>query len=53
MVLKPTDGSAEKVLTSTPALKTDVQLSPDGKNIAFLSHGQVWDVRLLAARPYN
>jgi len=44
IVLKPTDGSAEKVLTSTPALKTDVQLSPDGKNIAFLSDGQVWDV---------
>jgi len=44
IVLKPVDGSAEKVLTSTPDLKSNVELSPDGKHIAYLSLGQVWVV---------
>jgi len=44
IVLKPTDGSASKVLTSSSGLKSDVQLSPDGTHIAYLSAGQVWVV---------
>jgi dipeptidyl aminopeptidase/acylaminoacyl peptidase len=44
IVLKPSDGSAAKVLTSTPDAKLDLQLSPDGQHIAYLSTGQLWVV---------
>jgi len=44
IVLKPADGSATKVLTSSPGLKSEVALSPDGRHIAYLSDGQVWVV---------
>lgn len=42
--LKPTDGGTAKVLTSSPGLKSDVALSPDGQHIAYLSGGHVWVV---------
>jgi len=44
IALKPVDGSPAKVLTSSPEPKSEVQLSPDGQYVAYLSHGQVWDV---------
>jgi len=51
IALKPSDGSAEKVLTSSPEPKSEVQLSPDGNSIAYLSQGQVWVVASAGGDP--
>ncbi len=51
IALKPTDGGAEKVLTSSPEPKLEPQLSPDGKHIAYLSQGHVWVVSVAGGEP--
>jgi dipeptidyl aminopeptidase/acylaminoacyl peptidase len=51
IALKPTDGGAEKVLTSSPEPKSELQLSPDGKRIAYLSQGNVWVISVAGGEP--
>jgi len=51
IVLKPSDGSPEKVLTSTPEPKSELELSPDGRHIAYVSQGQVWAVSTTGGEP--
>jgi dipeptidyl aminopeptidase/acylaminoacyl peptidase len=51
IALKPAGGGAEKVLTSSPEPKQELQLSPDGQRIAYLSHGQVWVVAVDGGDP--
>ena len=51
IALKPADGSPEKVLTSSPEPKSEVELSPDGRHIAYVSQGQVWVVALAGGEP--
>jgi dipeptidyl aminopeptidase/acylaminoacyl peptidase len=51
IALKPADGSAEKVLTSTPEAKSELQLSPNGRQIAYVSQGQVWVVAIAGGVP--
>jgi dipeptidyl aminopeptidase/acylaminoacyl peptidase len=51
IALKPADGSAEKVLTSTPEAKSELQLSPNGRQIAYVSQGQVWVVAIAGGDP--
>ncbi|MBB6145053.1 dipeptidyl aminopeptidase/acylaminoacyl peptidase [Silvibacterium bohemicum] len=46
IALKPADGSAERVLTSSQEPKSELALSPDGRQIAYVSQGQVWVVAL-------
>jgi dipeptidyl aminopeptidase/acylaminoacyl peptidase len=51
IALKPADASAEKLLTSTPEPKSELQLSPDGRSVAYVSKGQVWVVAVAAGEP--
>jgi dipeptidyl aminopeptidase/acylaminoacyl peptidase len=51
IALKPADRSAEKVLTSTPEAKSELQLSPNGQQIAYVSQGQVWVVAIAGGDP--
>jgi dipeptidyl aminopeptidase/acylaminoacyl peptidase len=51
IVLKPVDGSAEKVLTSSAEPKAEVELSPDGRHISYISQGQVWVVPVTGGEP--
>ncbi len=51
IALKPADGSSEKVLTSIPGAKSEIQLSPDGQQIAYISQGQVWVVAVAGGEP--
>jgi Tol biopolymer transport system component len=51
IALKPIDGSPEKLLTSSPEAKSEVQLSPDGQHIAYISQGQVWVVATAGGDP--
>jgi dipeptidyl aminopeptidase/acylaminoacyl peptidase len=51
IALKPMDGSPNKVLTSSPDAKSEVELSPDGKHIAYVSQGQVWGVATAGGDP--
>jgi dipeptidyl aminopeptidase/acylaminoacyl peptidase len=51
IALKPIDGSPEKLLTSSPETKSEVQLSPDGQHIAYISQGQVWVVATAGGDP--
>jgi len=51
IALRPVDGGAAKVLTSSPDTKTDPRLSPDGKYIAYISGGHIWDVAVDGGAP--
>jgi dipeptidyl aminopeptidase/acylaminoacyl peptidase len=51
ITLKTTDGSPQKLLTSSPESKSEVQLSPDGQHIAYISQGQVWVVATAGGDP--
>lgn len=51
IVLRPTNGSPERVLTSSPEPKLDLQLSPDGKRIAYVSGGHIWLVAVDGSAP--
>jgi Tol biopolymer transport system component len=51
IVLKPADGSPERVLTSAPEAKSELDLSPDGLHIAYVSKGQVWVVSTAGGEP--
>jgi dipeptidyl aminopeptidase/acylaminoacyl peptidase len=51
IALKPIDGSPEKLLTSSPETKSEVQLSPDGQHLAYISQGQVWVVATAGGDP--
>ncbi len=51
IALKPSDGSPEIVLTSTPDAKGELDLSSDGSHIAYVSHGQVWVVSTSGGDP--
>jgi dipeptidyl aminopeptidase/acylaminoacyl peptidase len=51
IVLKPTDGGQEEVLTSSPQPKSELALSPDGREIAYVSQGQVWVSALAGGEP--
>src|SRR5580658_6502756 len=51
IALKPSDRSPEKVLTSTPEAKSELELSPDGRHIAYVSQGQVWVVSTAGGEP--
>jgi len=44
IVLRPTDGSPDKALTSLAKPASELALSPDGKQVAFVSDGQIWVV---------
>jgi hypothetical protein len=44
IALRSTDGGADKVLTASPDPKFELQLSPDGQRVAYISQGQVWVV---------
>lgn len=46
IVLRPADGGADKVLTTSPEPKFELQLSPDGQRIAYISQSQVWVVSI-------
>lgn len=51
IALKPADSSALKPLTSTPEPKSELQLSPDGRAVAYVSKGQVWVVAVAGGEP--
>jgi dipeptidyl aminopeptidase/acylaminoacyl peptidase len=51
IALKPSEGSPEKVLTSSPEPKSELELSPDGLHIAYVSQGQVWVVSVAGGDP--
>ena len=51
IALKASDGSPEKVLTSTSEPKSELDLSPDGLHIAYVSQGQVWVVSVAGGEP--
>ncbi len=51
IALKPADGGPEKVLTSSPEPKSELQLSPDGQHIAYVDQGQVWVVSVAGEEP--
>ncbi|MFT4113354.1 prolyl oligopeptidase family serine peptidase [Silvibacterium sp.] len=51
IALRPKDGGESKILTSTPEPKSELELSPDGQRVAYISGGQVWVVALDGASP--
>jgi dipeptidyl aminopeptidase/acylaminoacyl peptidase len=44
IALRPADGGPDKILTTSPGAKSELQLSPDGQYVAYLNQGQVWVV---------
>jgi dipeptidyl aminopeptidase/acylaminoacyl peptidase len=44
VVLRPADGSADKVLASLSDPASELALSPDDQRVAFVSGGQIWVV---------
>lgn len=42
IVLHPVRGGDDKPITSEQAQRSELQLSPDGRNIAYVRQGQVW-----------
>ena len=46
IVLHPIDGGDDKPITSQQAQRTELQLSPDGREVAYVRQGQVWVVPL-------
>jgi dipeptidyl aminopeptidase/acylaminoacyl peptidase len=51
IVLRPVDGGDAKILTNSPEPKQDLQLSPDGTHIAYVSKGQIWVVATDGSAP--
>jgi len=51
IVVKPSDGSPEKLLTSSPEAKSELDLSQDGLRVAYISQGQVWVVATSGGEP--
>jgi dipeptidyl aminopeptidase/acylaminoacyl peptidase len=51
IALKPSDGSAEKMLTSSPDPATEMELSPDGQDVAYICQGNVWVAPLAGGDP--
>jgi dipeptidyl aminopeptidase/acylaminoacyl peptidase len=51
LTLKPVDGSAPRVLVSSPAPKSDVQWAPDSRHIAYASENQIWVVAVAGGTP--
>ncbi|MGA2847498.1 MAG: S9 family peptidase [Terracidiphilus sp.] len=51
IALRPSDGTPENVLTSTPDTKSELELSPNGQHIAYVSQGQVWVVSIAGGEP--
>jgi Tol biopolymer transport system component len=51
IALKPTGGGADVVLTSSKSPKSELALSPDGQQVAYVSQGQVWVVALAGGDP--
>jgi Tol biopolymer transport system component/dienelactone hydrolase len=51
VALRPADGGAEKLLTSSPEPKAELALAPDGLHVAYTSKGQVWSVALDGGDP--
>lgn len=51
IALKPLDGSPEKMLTSSPDMTSEPELSPDGSEIAYISKGNVWVVAIAKGEP--
>lgn len=51
IVLRPVDGGPAKVLTSSPDQKQTPEISPDGKYIAYVSGGHIWDVAVDGGAP--
>jgi dipeptidyl aminopeptidase/acylaminoacyl peptidase len=51
IALKPVDGSQERLLTSSLEPKSELQLSPDGQHIAYISQGDVWVVAVTGGEP--
>lgn len=51
IALRPVEGGAAHVITSTPAEKSEPDWSPDGKQIAFISEGDVWIVSIDGGQP--
>jgi dipeptidyl aminopeptidase/acylaminoacyl peptidase len=44
-------GGADKILVSSPEIKSDIHWSPDGKRIAYVSQGQIWVVAVNSSVP--
>lgn len=51
IAIRPSDGGAEKVLTTVPEAKSELALAPDGSKIAYISQGQVWVVPVAGGEP--
>ena len=51
IALVPINGGSAKVITDTPAAKSELNWSPDGKQIAFVSEGDIWIVGMNDGRP--
>src|SRR5580658_3259439 len=46
IVLHPIGGGDDKPITSQAAQRTELQLSPDGRELAYVREGQVWVLSL-------
>src|ERR1700749_278641 len=51
IALRPVDDGESKALTSSTAPKFEIEPSPDGKRVAYISEGQVWVVGLDGRAP--
>jgi dipeptidyl aminopeptidase/acylaminoacyl peptidase len=51
LAVRPSNGGAEKVLTSSPEAKTELALAPDGTKVSYISQGQVWAVSVAGGEP--
>ena len=51
LTLKPMDGGPERILASSPELRSEVQWSKDSKRVAYISQGNVWTVAVSGGNP--
>jgi dipeptidyl aminopeptidase/acylaminoacyl peptidase len=51
IALRPADGGPEKLLTSSAEPATEMQLSPDGQEVAYICQGNVWVVPVSGSEP--
>jgi dipeptidyl aminopeptidase/acylaminoacyl peptidase len=51
IAIRPSDGSAERILASSHEAKSEPTLSPDGSKIAYISQGQVWVAGVAGGEP--
>src|ERR1700761_2053408 len=51
IALRPKAGGESKILTSTPEPKSELELSPDGQRVSYVSQGQVWVAALDSSEP--